>query len=59
MVGGLLNTWVGDMVEESFSCMRRWPKMVMKQVTAVVEKGLYQKKSAVFSFLSVATKVDG
>jgi hypothetical protein len=30
---------MGDLMDDSLSCMGRWLKMMMKQVTAVVQKG--------------------
>jgi hypothetical protein len=39
MVQGLLNVWVGDMMDESLSSMGRWLKTIMKLAIAVAEQG--------------------
>jgi hypothetical protein len=39
MVDGLLNRWVGDLMDELLSCMGRCLKTVMKQLTVVIENG--------------------
>jgi hypothetical protein len=57
MIDGLLNGRVGNLMDESLSCMARWLKMIMKEVVALVEKGMNcLKKSAVFNLNIV---VDG
>lgn len=38
MVDGLINGWVGDLIDESMCCMRRWLKM--KQVNDGKKSGL-------------------
>jgi hypothetical protein len=38
MVDGLLNEWVGDLMDDSLNCMGRQLNMVMKLGIAVVEK---------------------
>jgi hypothetical protein len=39
MVDDLLNGWVGDFMDEPWSCVGRCLKTVMKQVIVVIEKG--------------------
>jgi hypothetical protein len=43
-IGGLLNVWAGDLIDESLGCVGMWLKTAMKQVIALVEKGI--EKSA-------------
>jgi hypothetical protein len=40
MEDGLQNGWVRNVIDESLSCMGRWLKTIMKQVIAVVKKGI-------------------
>jgi hypothetical protein len=41
MIDGLLKEWVGDLGDdEALSCIWRWLKTMMKQVTAVAEKNI-------------------
>jgi hypothetical protein len=41
MIDGLLKEWVGDLMDdESLSCIGRWLKTMMKQVTAVAENNI-------------------
>jgi hypothetical protein len=53
-VTGLLNVWVGDLIDESLGYVGMWLKTAMKQVIALAEKGI--EKSA-FTCIEVDGKI--
>jgi hypothetical protein len=53
-VAGLLNVWVGDLIDELLGFVGLWLKTAMKQVIAMVEKGI--EKSA-FMVIEVDGKI--